>query len=56
MMWTIEDVINLVEAHEQGRDIGLNEAKTKTAAKYGLSAQSHLVDIIVVVPPHYGKS
>lgn len=29
--------------------------KTKTAAKYGLSSQPRLVDIIAAVPPHYRK-
>ena len=29
--------------------------KTKTAAKYGLSAQPRLVDIIAAVPPQYRK-
>uniref|UniRef100_G3U947 Elongator complex protein 3 n=1 Tax=Loxodonta africana TaxID=9785 RepID=G3U947_LOXAF len=56
MMLTIGDVIKqLIEAHEQGRDIDLNKVKTKTAAKYGLSAQPRLVDIIAAVPPQYRK-
>lgn len=29
--------------------------KTRTAAKYGLSAQPRLVDIIAAVPPQYRK-
>ncbi|XP_051511174.1 elongator complex protein 3-like [Myxocyprinus asiaticus] len=54
VMMTIADVIKqLVEAHEQGKDINLNKVKTKTSAKYGLSAQPRLVDIIAAVPPHY---
>uniref|UniRef100_A0A672Q2N8 Elongator complex protein 3 n=1 Tax=Sinocyclocheilus grahami TaxID=75366 RepID=A0A672Q2N8_SINGR len=57
MMMTIADVIKqLVEAHEQGRDINLNKVKTKTSAKYGLSAQPRLVDIIAAVPPHYRRA
>uniref|UniRef100_A0A8B9K2U5 Elongator complex protein 3 n=1 Tax=Astyanax mexicanus TaxID=7994 RepID=A0A8B9K2U5_ASTMX len=57
MMMTIADVIKqLVEAHEQGKDIDLNKLKTKTSAKYGLSAQPRLVDIIAAVPPHYRRA
>ncbi|XP_032188210.1 elongator complex protein 3 [Mustela nigripes] len=56
MMLTIGDVIKqLIEAHEQGKDIDLNKVKTRTAAKYGLSAQPRLVDIIAAVPPQYRK-
>ncbi|XP_003272965.1 elongator complex protein 3 isoform X1 [Nomascus leucogenys] len=56
MMLTIGDVIKqLIEAHEQGKDIDLNKVKIKTAAKYGLSAQPRLVDIIAAVPPQYRK-
>ncbi|XP_075779399.1 elongator complex protein 3 [Pelodiscus sinensis] len=56
MMMTIADVIKqLIEAHEQGKDVNLNKVKTKTSAKYGLSAQPRLVDIIAAVPPQYRK-
>ncbi|KAG9468307.1 hypothetical protein GDO78_023013 [Eleutherodactylus coqui] len=56
MMMTIADVIKqLVEAHEQGKDVNLNKLKTKTSAKYGLPAQPRLVDIIAAVPPQYRK-
>lgn len=56
MMLTIGDVIKqLIEAHEQGKDIDLNKVKTRTAAKYGLLAQPRLVDIIAVVLPQYWK-
>ncbi|XP_066244598.1 elongator complex protein 3 [Saccopteryx leptura] len=56
MMLTIGDVIKqLIEAHEQGKDVDLNKVKTKTAAKYGLSVQPRLVDIIAAVPPQYRK-
>ncbi|XP_015803826.1 elongator complex protein 3 [Nothobranchius furzeri] len=56
MMMTIADVIRqLVEAHEQGKDINLNKVKTKTSAKYGLEAQPRLVDIIAAVPPQYRR-
>ncbi|CAL8311933.1 unnamed protein product [Lota lota] len=57
MMMTVADVIKqLVEAHEEGRDINLNKVKTKTSAKYGLSSQPRLVDIIAAVPQHYRRA
>ncbi|XP_061609264.1 elongator complex protein 3 isoform X2 [Phyllopteryx taeniolatus] len=57
MMMTIADVIKqLVEAHEEGKDINLNKVKTKTSAKYGLEAQPRLVDIISAVPPQYRRA
>ncbi|XP_068609739.1 elongator complex protein 3 [Brachionichthys hirsutus] len=57
MMMTIADVIRqLVEAHEDGKDINLNKVKTKTSAKYGLEAQPRLVDIIAAVPPQYRRA
>lgn len=57
MMMTIADVIKqLVEAHEEGRDINLNKVKTKTSAKYGLENQPRLVDIIAAVPPQYRRA
>ncbi|XP_028908996.1 elongator complex protein 3 [Ornithorhynchus anatinus] len=56
MILTISDIIKqLVDAHEQGKDVNLNRLKTKTAAKYGLSAQPRLVDIIAAVPPQHRK-
>uniref|UniRef100_A0A673AY57 Elongator complex protein 3 n=1 Tax=Sphaeramia orbicularis TaxID=375764 RepID=A0A673AY57_9TELE len=57
MMMTIADVIKqLVEAHEEGKDINLNKVKTQTSAKYGLEAQPRLVDIIAAVPPQYRRA
>ncbi|XP_054035729.1 elongator complex protein 3 [Dryobates pubescens] len=57
MMMTIADILKqLIEAHEQGKDVNLNKLKTKTSAKYGLSAQPRLVDIIAAVPPQYRKA
>lgn len=56
-MMTIADVIKqLVDAHEEGRDINLNKVKTKTSAKYGLQNQPRLVDIIAAVPPQYRRA
>ncbi|KAF7664330.1 hypothetical protein LDENG_00180460 [Lucifuga dentata] len=57
MMMTIADVIKqLVDAHEEGKDINLNKVKTKTSAKYGLTAQPRLVDIIAAVPQQYRRA
>ncbi|XP_040596465.1 elongator complex protein 3 [Mesocricetus auratus] len=57
MMLTIGEVIKqLIEAHEQGKDVDLNKLKTKIASKYGLSSQPRLVDIIAAVPPFYRKA
>ncbi|XP_077568245.1 elongator complex protein 3 isoform X1 [Stigmatopora nigra] len=57
MMMTVADVIKqLVEAHEDGKDINLNKVKTKTSAKYGLEFQPRLVDIIAAVPPQYRRA
>ncbi|XP_062927627.1 elongator complex protein 3 [Mobula hypostoma] len=56
MMMTIADILKeLVEAHEQGKDVNLNKVKTKIASKYGLTSQPRLVDIIAAVPPQYKK-
>ncbi|XP_027760279.1 elongator complex protein 3, partial [Empidonax traillii] len=56
MMMTIADVIQqLIEAHEQGKEVDLNKLKTRTSAKYGLSAQPRLVEIIAAVPPRYRR-
>ncbi|XP_048453317.1 elongator complex protein 3 [Rhincodon typus] len=56
MMMTIADVLKqLIEAHEQGKDVNLNKVKTKTSSKYGLTSQPRLVDIIAAVPPQYRK-
>ncbi|XP_053793819.1 elongator complex protein 3 [Vidua macroura] len=56
MVMTIADIIKqLLEAHEQGKDVDLNKLKTKTSARYGLAAQPRLVDIIAAVPPQFRK-
>ncbi|XP_075893606.1 elongator complex protein 3 [Nelusetta ayraudi] len=57
MMMTVAEIIKqLVEAHEDGKDINLNKVKTKTSAKYGLESQPRLVDIIAAVPPQYRRA
>ncbi|XP_050827863.1 elongator complex protein 3 [Serinus canaria] len=56
MVMTIADIIQqLLEAHQQGKDVDLNKLKTKTSARYGLPAQPRLVDIIAAVPPQFRK-
>ncbi|XP_064267597.1 elongator complex protein 3 [Passer domesticus] len=56
MVMSIAEIIRqLLEAHEQGRDVDLNKLKTRTAARFGLSAQPRLVDIIAAVPPQFRK-
>ncbi|NXA15244.1 ELP3 protein, partial [Sapayoa aenigma] len=57
MVMTIADLIQqLIQAHEQGKDVDLNKLKTRTAAKFGLSAQPRLVQIIAAVPPQYRRA
>ncbi|XP_062507795.1 elongator complex protein 3 [Corticium candelabrum] len=54
MARTVSDIIRqLIEAHEQGKDVNLNRLKTQMSSKYGLSSQPRLVDIIAAVPPAY---
>ncbi|XP_035666032.1 elongator complex protein 3 isoform X1 [Branchiostoma floridae] len=56
MVLTVSDIVKqLIEAHEQGKDVNLNRIKSLTARKYGLPNQPRLVDIIAGVPPAYKK-
>jgi len=56
MLTTISDVVKqLIDAYEQGKEIDLNKVKCKTAAKYGLSLQPRLVDIIAAIPESHKK-
>lgn len=51
MMMTITDIIReLLNAHEQNKDVDLNKLKTQISSKYGLSSSPKLVDIIAAVP------
>ncbi|XP_070555191.1 elongator complex protein 3 isoform X1 [Ptychodera flava] len=57
MVMTVAEVVKqLIEAHEEGKDINLNRVKSKTASKYGLHNQPRLVDIIAAVPHAYKKA
>uniref|UniRef100_A0A8C4QC90 Elongator complex protein 3 n=1 Tax=Eptatretus burgeri TaxID=7764 RepID=A0A8C4QC90_EPTBU len=56
MLMSITDIIKqLINAHEQKKDVNLNSIKAKTASKYRLSSQPRLVDIIAAVPQQYRK-
>ncbi|KAK4058813.1 Elongator subunit [Microbotryomycetes sp. JL221] len=44
-------VRNLLEAHQEGRDVNLNALKASVAKKYGSPVVPRLVDIISAVPP-----
>ncbi|XP_066274615.1 elongator complex protein 3 [Branchiostoma lanceolatum] len=56
MVLTVSDIVKqLIEAHEQGKDVNLNRMKSLTSKKYGLPNQPRLVDIIAGVPPAYKK-
>lgn len=56
MLMTVTDIVNeLIQAHEDNRDVNLNRIKTKIASKYGMSTQPRLVDIIAAVPQQYKK-
>ncbi|XP_074392546.1 elongator complex protein 3 isoform X4 [Zonotrichia albicollis] len=56
MVMAIGDIIKqLLEAHEQGRDVDVNKLKTRTSARYGLAAQPRLVDIMAAVPAPFRK-
>ena len=50
----IGDIINeLVEAHQQQRDVNLSRLKTRISARYGLDTSPRLVDIIAAVPQQH---
>lgn len=56
MVMTVTDIVNqLIQAHQQGKDVNLNRIKSKISSKYGLSSQPRLVDIIAAVPQEYKK-
>ena len=56
LLLCIGDVIaELVQAHQDGRDVNLNKTKTRIASKYGLETSPRLVDIIAAVPSQYKK-
>ena len=50
----IGDIISeLVEAHQQSRDVNLSTMKTRISARYGLDTSPRLVDIIAAVPQEH---
>lgn len=56
MVLTVSEIIKeLLEAHEEGKDVNLNRVKSRISSKYGLSSQPRLVDIIAAVPPQHKK-
>ncbi|KAK6623094.1 Elongator subunit [Polyplax serrata] len=56
MVLTIGEIIQeLLQAHDQKKDVNLNHIKTKISSKYGLDSQPRLVDIIASVPPQHRK-
>lgn len=56
MVMTVAEIVNqLIQAHQQGKDVNLNRIKSKISSKYGLSSQPRLVDIIAAVPQEYKK-
>lgn len=56
MVMTVTEIVNqLIQAHQQGKDVNLNRIKSKISSKYGLSSQPRLVDIIAAVPQEYKK-
>ncbi|GLH02328.1 Probable elongator complex protein 3 [Gryllus bimaculatus] len=56
MVITIGEIIQeLIQAHEQSKDVNLNKLKTRIASKYGLETSPRLVDIIAAVPSDYKK-
>lgn len=56
MLLTISEVISqLIDAHENKKDVNLNKLKGSVCRKYGLASQPRLVDIIAAVPAAYRK-
>lgn len=56
MVMTVTEIVNqLIQAHQQGKDVNLNRIKSKISSKYSLSSQPRLVDIIAAVPQEYKK-
>ena len=55
-MKTVSEVIKeLIEANERNETVDLNRIKCRAAAKFGLSIQPRLTDIISAVPLQYKK-
>ncbi|XP_022659466.1 probable elongator complex protein 3 [Varroa jacobsoni] len=53
-MIVISEIIQeLVQAHNDKRDVNLNRVKYDVSARYGLKSQPKLVDIIAAIPPQF---
>ena len=53
MVKTVSEVIQqLLAAHAANETVDLNKLKCRASAKYGLSVQPRLTDIISAVPAH----
>lgn len=51
MLIVIGEIIQeLIQAHEQQKDVDLNRMKSRISSKYGLDSSPRLVDIIAAVP------
>eukprot|EP00095_Tigriopus_kingsejongensis_P006109 maker-scaffold872_size86337-snap-gene-0.15 protein:Tk06109 transcript:maker-scaffold872_size86337-snap-gene-0.15-mRNA-1 annotation:"probable elongator complex protein 3-like" len=56
MVQCIGDIIQeLIQAHDQRKDVNLNRCKTRISSKYALDSSPRLVDIIAGVPHEYKK-
>ncbi|XP_052099694.1 elongator complex protein 3 [Mytilus californianus] len=56
LVMTVTEIVNqLIQAHEQNKDVNLNRLKCNVSSKYGLPSQPRLVDIIAAVPQQYKK-
>ncbi|KAJ8306618.1 hypothetical protein KUTeg_017163 [Tegillarca granosa] len=56
LVMTVTEIVNqLIQAHEQKKDVNLNRVKSTVSSKYGLPSQPRLVDIIAAVPQQYKK-
>ncbi|XP_076440722.1 LOW QUALITY PROTEIN: elongator complex protein 3-like [Babylonia areolata] len=57
MVRAVTEIVNeLIKADSQKKDVDLNKLKTKVSAKYGMSSQPKLVDIIAGVPQEHKKT
>lgn len=45
-----EIIQELLQAHEEKKDVNLNRMKSRISSKYGLESSPRLVDIIAAVP------
>lgn len=50
-----EIIQELLQAHEDKKDVNLNRMKSRISSKYGLESSPRLVDIIAAVPQEAKK-